>query len=505
MAKVFISYRHVQPDEALANQLASFLEANQFEVFIDKKILTGQKWVEEIDRQIRTSQFFVGFLSTESIRSDMVRREIKLAYGLSKDGRIRILPVRVAYTGALPYDLGAYLDQIQYTTWSESIQFETVCQNILQGIRAPLPSEPAPEVTPSTEELQTLARVTDHRGAPLPSADPRLETGAVKLDSPFYITRPADAAIHELVVQEGVTVLVKGPRQVGKTSLLARADAHAKAAGLRTFYIDFQLTDESKFATLETLLRYLAAKVAKELRTTVKPADVWDDMLGATDSLTDFIEQTLLDPAQPPVVFAFDEVDNIFNRDFRNGFFAMIRAWHNQRSRRPAWNRLNLLIAHSTEPSLFIDDLNQSPFNVGEVIRLGDFLPAELERLNDLNGRPLRSGEELVDLTHLLGGQPYLVRQAMYCLRTTIKTLEELKRIAIDDDGPFGDHLRRLLWNLQRAGKMQNAIRQILRGNGCEGETEFQRLRAAGLISGDSRTDARIRCDLYLQYFKRHL
>ena len=30
MAKVFISYRHVQPDEPLANQLASYLESNQF-------------------------------------------------------------------------------------------------------------------------------------------------------------------------------------------------------------------------------------------------------------------------------------------------------------------------------------------------------------------------------------------------------------------------------------------------------------------------------------------
>ncbi len=31
---------HVQPDELLANQLASYLEDNQFDVFIDKRILT---------------------------------------------------------------------------------------------------------------------------------------------------------------------------------------------------------------------------------------------------------------------------------------------------------------------------------------------------------------------------------------------------------------------------------------------------------------------------------
>ena len=104
-----------------------------------------------------------------------------------------------------------------------------------------------------------------------------------------------------------------------------------------------------------------------------------------------------------------------------------------------------------------------------------------------------------------MGGQPYLIRQAFYCLRTTIPSLAVLKCVAAADDGPFGDHLRRLLWNLQRAPKMQNAVKQVLREHGCELEPEFQRLWAAGLISGESRAAARIRCDLYREYFTRHL
>lgn len=502
--KVFISYRHVPQDETLANQLASFLAANRFEVFTDKKILTGQKWVAEIEHQIRTSQHFVALLSADSIRSDMVRREIKLAYDLSVNGQIRILPVRVAYSGALPMDLGAYLDPIQHTEWTPDMPFESTCERLLAGIRAPaIPGDP--ETSPSVAELETLSRVTDQIGAPLPAADPRLETGAVKLDSPCYIARAADRTVQELVLQEGVTVLVKGSRQVGKTSLLARAQSHSRGAGLRTFYTDFQLTDEGRFASLDTLLRYLAVRISREFRPAVKPDDTWDEMLGATDSFTDFIEQALLEPAQRPIVFAFDEVDNIFKYEFRNGFFAMIRGWHNRRSMNPVWNRLNVLIAHSTEPALFIEDINQSPFNVGEVIRLGDFTPAEIETLNQRNGKPLCSPEEFAGLSSLVAGQPYLIRQAFYCLRTTFTSLAKLRQVAADDDGPFGDHLRRLLWNLQRAPKMQNAIKQMLRGRGCEMEQEFQRLRAAGLISGESRDMARIRCDLYRDYFTRHL
>ena len=252
------------------------------------------------------------------------------------------------------------------------------------------------------------------------------------------------------------------------------------------------------------LLPYLASKIAKELNLTLKPNDAWDEMLGATDNLTYYLEQALLDQSDAPIVFAFDEVDNLFKYELRNSFFGMIRAWHNRRAMHSGWNRLNLLIAHSTEPALFIDDINQSPFNVGKVIRLGDFTPAEISRLNELNGTPLQSPEELVSLANLLSGQPYLIRQAFYCLRTTIPSLADLRRVAANEDGPFGDHLRRLLWNLQRAPKMQTAVLQVLKGRGCQSEPVFQRLRAAGLVSGEARSTVRIRCDLYREYFSRH-
>ena len=45
--KVFISYRHVMPDEDCALQLCALLERESFDVFIDKRILVGRQWVEE--------------------------------------------------------------------------------------------------------------------------------------------------------------------------------------------------------------------------------------------------------------------------------------------------------------------------------------------------------------------------------------------------------------------------------------------------------------------------
>jgi hypothetical protein len=503
MAKVFVSYRHLDPDQKLADELARFLEASNLQVFVDKKIKIGQEWVETIEREVCSSQFFVVLLSADSIRSDMVRREVKLAHTLKKKGLLTILPVRVAFEGELPYDLGSYLGLIQYKLWHPDESFDAICRDILDAIRTPLPdATQADEASPA--RLRALAEATELRGAPLPAADPRLETGAVALDSPYYLRRQADEAVAKVVRQRGATVLVKGPRQVGKTSLLSRGQCLANSDGQRSIYIDFQLIDEDHFTSLKSILLYFAHRIARELRTSIKPAEVWDDYLGGPESLTMFIEQAVLENSDTRVTLCLDEVDRIFQFPFRNGFFAMIRAWHNARSRSELWGRLNLLIGHSTEPALFIDDINQSPFNVGEVFRLFDFSRAEVQKLNETNGCPLRDAE--VDgLIKLVGGHPYLIRQSLYVLRTSISGMDELKRVSVSDTGPFGDHLRRLLWALRDRDRMRAAFKHIIRGDGCAEETDFQRLLAAGLVQGESRQTAAPRCDLYRQYLSAHL
>ncbi len=75
MNQVFISYRHVPPDEELAERLCAYLQERGLRVFLDKQIKVGLEWAAEIDRQLRASDFFVVFLSEDSIRSDMVRQE----------------------------------------------------------------------------------------------------------------------------------------------------------------------------------------------------------------------------------------------------------------------------------------------------------------------------------------------------------------------------------------------------------------------------------------------
>ncbi len=134
MSQVFISYTHASPDQELAATLSGFLETNGFVVFVDSKIRLGQDWVEQIDVQLRRSKYFVVFLSTASVRSDMVRREIAIAYKLRKANELTIFPIRVGFEGELPYEIGAYLDLIQHITWQPGQPFDPICRMVLDAL-----------------------------------------------------------------------------------------------------------------------------------------------------------------------------------------------------------------------------------------------------------------------------------------------------------------------------------------------------------------------------------
>lgn len=163
--------------------------------------------------------------------------------------QLTILPIRVAFLGELPLVLASLLNHIQYTLGNQGAPFEAIGAQILVAIEraTALPiSGKSTEEEASVAGMQSLFEATEAVGAPLPQADPRLvpllelETGTIKLDSPFYIRRQSDDEMLQQVSRVGTTTVVKGPRQMGKSSLLARAMAVAQQNQQNALYRDFQ-------------------------------------------------------------------------------------------------------------------------------------------------------------------------------------------------------------------------------------------------------------------------
>jgi hypothetical protein len=138
-------------------------------------------------------------------------------------------------------------------------------------------------------------------------------------------------------------------------------------------------------------------------------------------------------------------------------------------------------------------------------VRLEDFKPEEVARLNALHPRPL-DDSAIERLYALIGGHPYLSRKALYVLASESPsgTVDELFAAASEDSGPFGDHLRYYLLRLQRRPELIAAFRQVIERRNGGDELLMHRLEAAGLVRRE-RGQVTARCELYARYFRERL
>jgi DNA-binding SARP family transcriptional activator len=329
--------------------------------------------------------------------------------------------------------------------------------------------------------------------------------GAVPIGSPFYVTRAADREVSDAIAARSSIVLLQGARQVGKTSLLGRALAEARESGARIVSTDFQGFSAVDLRSPGSLLLALANEIADQLDLDADPAESLGPDRSPAVGFRRFLRREVLD-AGPPLVWGMDEVDRLFNCDFHSEIFGLFRFWHNQRVLDPSGpsGRLTQVIAYATEAHLFITDIHQSPFNVGTRIELADFSLEQTADLNRRYGSPVLEPDELERLQDLLGGHPYLTQRGLsYAAGAGGWTA--LEAAATREDGPFADHLRRLLLLLGRAPELCEAVREVLRGRPCPSLESFYRLRSSGILSGPSSQEARPRCRLYAESLSRHL
>lgn len=502
MARIFISYKHTDPDQQLAAALHDALKG-QHEVFIDTTLTVGMKWAERIENAIKQTDFLITLLSEASVASEMCLAEIETAHHLAKSqqGKPVILPVRVAYFEPLVYPLSAYLNAIQWATWKGHDDTPALITQLQRAIGGGdlVTSEEA-----QRERIQVTA--TNELPAPMSSARPiklELPEGTMDPESGFYVERDSDAIASDALHSNGVTITIKGPRQMGKSSLLTRIMRHSMDADKPTAFLDFQLFDRSALQDPDSFFYQFCLWLSDALEMEDKVDEYWNTRLGNSQRCTRYVERYLLKELDRPVMIAMDEVDAVFDTAFRTDFFSMLRSWHNSRAMSKLWRQTSLVLVTSTEPYQFIENLNLSPFNVGEVIELQDFTPAQVSDLNRRHNMPISTDQE-AQLMQLIHGHPYLIRKALYLLASGRHTFADLIRTAPQENGPFGDHLRYHLFRLTGKDDLVAGMWGVLKHNVCSDDRIFFRLRGAGLVRREGNA-VLPRNELYKRFFELYL
>jgi serine/threonine protein kinase len=537
-ARVFISYSQQEPDLTLARQFFQTLQQAGHAPFLSGQSgQLGPGWAQQVDTELQQCDYFILLLSPESVLSEVILAEVRTAkqrqeLSVASQGASQssspsspqspqtapgptpvefpkpvIVPVRVNLPIGSPlnYELRGHLHRLQQRFWhgpADSVALIQEVLNLLATTSTPPPTTSSLPTTGGTA-IPTMPPVTlDPNAPPVPVAEPELPEGQVDLASNFYIERhPIEARCTETILQPGALIRIKAPRQMGKTSLMARTLYRAGEAGYRTVPLSLQLADAKVFTDLDKILRWLCASVGRRLGLPNKVQDYWDDIFGSKYNCTAYFEEYLLPEIHQPLVLGLDEVDRVFEYpEVASDFFGLLRAWHEEAKNRDIWKNLRLVVVHATEVYIPLNT-NQSPFNVGLPVELPEFNAQQVSTLAQRHG--LQWGQaQIQSLMTMIGGHPYLVRLALYHVARQDLTLAELLADAATETGLFRDHLRGQWWHLQQYPDLAAAFKQVLaRQNSLRLDTmDLFKLHSLGLIRLEGN-EAKLRCQLYRQYF----
>ncbi len=293
---------------------------------------------------------------------------------------------------------------------------------------------------------------------------PRYPSGSVPIDSPYYIERtPLEALAYKEIGKPGALVRIKAPQEMGKTSLLLRILAYASHHGYRTVSLNLQQIDGDILSNLNRFLRWLCVNVSYQLNLEAALDDYWDEDIGAKLSCTLYFQDYLLSQINEPFVLALDEVNQLFEHPHvAKDVLPLFRSWYEEAKRLPHWQKLRLIVIHSTEIYVPLQ-LKQSPFNVGLPIQLEGFSLAQIQQLADCYDLGWSGSDERAQqLMDVVGGHPALVHIALYSLHQGDVSLEQLLENSNTITGIYNYHLQRHWASLEGQPDLFQALTSVV-------------------------------------------
>ena len=319
--------------------------------------------------------------------------------------------------------------------------------------------------------------------------------GAMLFSSPFYVERTREEAkAYSEIMHPGSVVRIKGPRKMGKSSLMLRVLDQADSEAYRTVVVDFLQADSSILSSLDSLLRWICLQISSQL--SIEPAldDYWNELTGSKLSCSNYLQDHILQSLDQPLLLVVNELNAIFDHDdVSRDFLPLLRSWHEESKHNAVMQRLRQVLIYSTEVYVQLD-INLSPFNVGLPIELAPFDGDQISGLASVYGFNWKNdGNASSPVTHLqsqLGGHPYLVQLAMYelanrsgLIESPSRALRELLAEASEPGGIYSDFLQQLLVDMSSNENAARAFKKIMAdADASLSRIEMYQLERMGLI-----------------------
>lgn len=333
----------------------------------------------------------------------------------------------------------------------------------------------------------------------------------VPLDSALYVTRPPiESQACDEIVKPGALIRIKASQHMGKTSLVMRILAYAQSRGYSTVRLNLLQAEDNILGNLERLLRWFCANITLQLGLESLINDYWDEDLGYKVSCTTYLQGYVLAQLDSPLVITLDEVNRLFNYpQVAREFLPLLRFWHEEVNNVPIWQKLRLIVTHSTEIYISLN-LHQSPFNVGLSLKLEEFTGdqvLQLAKRYGLEGEEFNiEPEQIKSLSQIVGGHPYLINLAFYHLLTQNSDIMQVIEEATTDTGIYRDHLRSYLVTLGNYPQLAAAFRTVVKSDEAVklNSIAAYELESMGLVKlkANQTTPA---CELYRIYFRDRL
>jgi pimeloyl-ACP methyl ester carboxylesterase len=322
--------------------------------------------------------------------------------------------------------------------------------------------------------------------------------------SSFYIQRPEiETNCYQNIVQPGALIRIKSPRKMGKTYLISRIFHYVKQKGYRT--VSINLWSQENLTDLKTFLQRFCAILSSELGIEDQIEKSWSSRLGNQDNCTNYLKKYILPAIDSPLVLGLDNIDEIFlYPEITQQFSALLRAWHEKAKTEDIWQNLRLVIAHSQEVDISIN-LNQSPFNVGLSVEIGEFNLTQIKELVQKYSLSF-SDTEINQLKEMIDGHPYLLTTALGEIAKGNFTLSKFLEIAPTNQSPYGKFLNFYVSELAENNLLKAAMQQVINSDIPIqiDSTQALKLRSLGLIEFKGN-EVQCLCNLYRLYFQERL